>query len=60
MDCGIPFGHDTYILATFNKAAVAIYLDIHNLIDGISELSSHAAFSMAYYSCMRRTDFMAR
>jgi hypothetical protein len=41
------------------EAAVALFDDIHRLIGDISELSSHAAFSMAYYSCMRRADFLA-
>jgi phosphatidylethanolamine-binding protein (PEBP) family uncharacterized protein len=44
MDCGIPFGKDAYILAMLDKAAVTIFDDIHRLIGGISELSSHAAF----------------
>jgi hypothetical protein len=58
-DCGIPFGDDALFLAALDKAAVAICDDIHRLIEGITELSSHAAFSMAYYSCMHRADFLA-
>jgi hypothetical protein len=58
-DCGIPFGDDAFILAMLDNAAVAICLDIHRLIGGISELRSHAAISMANYSCMRRADFLA-
>jgi hypothetical protein len=42
-----------------SKAADAICDDTHRLIAGISELSSHAAFSMAYFFCMRRADFLA-
>jgi hypothetical protein len=42
-----------------SKAADAICDDIHRVIAGISELSGHAAFSIAYYSCMRRADFLA-
>jgi hypothetical protein len=42
-----------------DKADVAICDDIHRLIGGISEISSHAVFSMAYYSCMRRAEFLA-
>jgi hypothetical protein len=38
-------------------AHLAICDDTHRLIEGISEISSHAAFSMACYSCMRRADF---
>jgi hypothetical protein len=49
LNCGIPFG----------KVADANCLDIHRLIGSISEISSHAAYSMAYYSCMRRADFLA-
>jgi hypothetical protein len=41
------------------EAAVAICDDIHHLVADISEHSSHAAFSMASYSCMRRADFLA-
>jgi hypothetical protein len=59
MGCGIPFGDDACILAILAKAAVAIYDGIHRLIGGISKLSSYAALSMAYYSCMRRADFLA-
>jgi hypothetical protein len=42
-----------------DEAAVAICDDIHHLIAGISEISSHAAISMTYYSCMRRANFLA-
>jgi hypothetical protein len=57
--CGIPFGDDAFIPATLDEDAVAICDVIHSLIAGISEVSSHAAFSMAYYSGMRRGDFLA-
>jgi hypothetical protein len=40
-------GDDAFINATLNKTADAINLDIHRLIEGISEHSNHAAFSMA-------------
>jgi hypothetical protein len=42
-----------------DESAVTICDDIHHLIAGISEHSSHAAFSMAYYSCMRRAGISA-
>jgi hypothetical protein len=58
-DCGIPFGDDANIFATLGKVADMNCLDIHRLIGGASELSSHAAFSMAYFSCIRRADFLA-
>jgi hypothetical protein len=56
VNCGIPFGDSTFILASLDEAAVAICDDMHRLVAGISEISSHAAFSMAYYSCMRRAE----
>jgi hypothetical protein len=58
-DCGIPFGDKTFILASLDESAVPICKDIHRLIEGISEISSHAAFSMANYSCMHRANFLA-
>jgi hypothetical protein len=58
-DCGIPTGDDAFIYTTLDKAADAICLDIHRLIEGNSEHSDHAVFSMAYYSCMHRADFLA-
>jgi hypothetical protein len=45
-------GYDAFIYATLDKTADAINLDIHRLTEGITEHSKHAAFSMAYYSCM--------
>jgi hypothetical protein len=58
-DCGIPFGDDAFILASLDESAVTICDDIHRLAGGIPELSCHAAFPMAYYSCMNRVDFLA-
>jgi hypothetical protein len=57
-DCGIPFGDNTFILAMFDEDAVIICDDIRYLNASISEHSNHAAFSMTYYSCMRRGDFL--
>jgi hypothetical protein len=45
-------GDGAFIYAMLDKTADAINLDIHRLIEGISERSNHAAFSMAYFSCM--------
>jgi hypothetical protein len=59
VDCGIPFVDNTFILASLDESAVAICDDIHRLIDGISGLSCHAAFPVAYYSCMKRAKFLA-
>jgi hypothetical protein len=59
MVCGIPMGDDAFIYARLDKTADAINLDIQCLIEGISEHSNHAAFSMAYYCCMHRADFLA-
>jgi hypothetical protein len=59
VDCGIPFGDGAFTLASLDESAVAICDDIHHLVAGISEISSHAAFSMAYYFCMRHADFLA-
>jgi hypothetical protein len=59
MVCGIPMSDDTFIYATLDKTAGAINLKIHRLIGGISEHSNHAAFLMAYYSCMHRAEFLA-
>jgi hypothetical protein len=58
-NCGIPFGDDAYILAMLDKSTVTICDDIHRLIESISEHSSHATFSMAYYFCMHRANFLA-
>jgi hypothetical protein len=58
-DCGMPFGDETFILASLDESAISICDDMHRLIGGISELSSHAAFLMANYSCMHRADFLA-
>jgi hypothetical protein len=57
VDCGIPFGDDTFILASLDLPAVAICDDIHQLAAGNSEHSKHIVFSMTYYSCMHRADF---
>jgi hypothetical protein len=59
VDCGILFGDDTFILASLGESALTICNDIYRLIGGISEHSNHAAFSMTYYSCMHRADFLA-
>jgi hypothetical protein len=59
VDCGIPFGDDTFILASLDKAAVTSCNDIHRLVTGISDHRDHAAVSMTYYSCMHRADFLA-
>jgi hypothetical protein len=59
VECGIPLCDDAFIYATLDKTADSICLEIHRLIKGISEHSNHAAFLMAYYSCMRRADFLA-
>jgi hypothetical protein len=56
-DCGTPLGDNISILASLDESAVTICDYIHHLIEGISEHSSHASFSMAYYSCMRRAGF---
>jgi hypothetical protein len=48
VDCGIPFGDDTFIFASLEESAVTIYDDIHQLVAGISEHSNHAFFSMTY------------
>jgi hypothetical protein len=49
----------SFIYATLDKADDDICLDIHRLIEGISKHNNHAAFSMAYYSCLNRADFLA-
>jgi hypothetical protein len=59
VDCGIPFDDNEFILASLEESAVTICDDINHLVAGISRHSSHADFSMAYYSCMRRADFSA-
>jgi hypothetical protein len=59
VDCGITFGDSTFILASLDESAATICDDIHRLAGGISAISSHAAFSMANHSCMRRADFLA-
>jgi hypothetical protein len=43
-DCGIPFSDSTFILASLDESAITICDDSHRLIEGISEISSHAAF----------------
>jgi hypothetical protein len=57
--CGIPFGDNTFILASLDESAISIRDDMHRLVGGISGLSCHAAFPMAYYSCMHRANFLA-
>jgi hypothetical protein len=59
VDCGTPLGDDHFILASLEESAVTICNDIHHLVAGISEHSTHATFSMTYYSCMHRVDFLA-
>jgi hypothetical protein len=59
VDCGIPFGDDAFILASLDESALSICDDMHRLVGGISGLSCHAAFSVAYYSCMHRANFLA-
>jgi hypothetical protein len=59
VDCGIPFGDNTFILASLGESAISIRDDMHRLIEGISGLSYHAAFPVAYYSCMNRANFLA-
>jgi hypothetical protein len=59
VDCGTPLGDDAFILASLDEPAVTICNDIHRLIGGISELSCHAAFSVAYHSCMQRASNLA-
>ena len=58
IDCGIPVGDDPFVLATCSELGDAICEDIERLTKGISEYSCHAAFSMAFYSCMHRADFL--
>jgi hypothetical protein len=59
VDCGIPFGDNTFILASLDESTISIGDDMHRLAGGISGLSSHAAFPMVLNSCMRRADFSA-
>jgi hypothetical protein len=59
VDCGIPLGDDAFILASLDKSAISICDDMHRLVGGISGLSFHAAFPVAYYSCMNRANFLA-
>jgi hypothetical protein len=41
---GIPMSEDAFVYATLDKAADAINLDIHRLIEDASEHNNHAAF----------------
>jgi hypothetical protein len=59
VDCGISFGDENFILASLDESAVTICDDIHQFVACIPEHSNHAAFSMTYYSCMHRADFIA-
>jgi hypothetical protein len=36
VDCGIPFGDNTFILASLDESAISIRDDIHRLLEGIS------------------------
>jgi hypothetical protein len=58
-DCGTPLGDDAFILASLDESSISICDDIHRLIGGISGLSFHAAFSVAYHSCMQRASHLA-
>jgi hypothetical protein len=59
VDCGIPFGDSTFILASLDESAISIGGDMHRLVGGTSGLSCHAAFPVAYYSCVNRANFLA-
>jgi hypothetical protein len=59
VDCGIPFGDNTFILALLDESAISSRDDMHRLVGGVSVLSCYASFPMAYFSCMRRSDFLA-
>jgi hypothetical protein len=58
VDCGIPFGDSTFILASLDESAISICDDMHRLVGGISNSAAMLLFRWpTYHACIVRTFF---